>query len=181
MIARHFNVAETHVLVTRGVDEAIDLMLAEYHDARFAYGWPGFKGYGGRLKAVGLHERAALIGLSEDYGLRLDSIEVVCAGRLVFIASPSNPTGRPLSAAEFELILASASHVFLDETYIDYGPRLSRIHLASERLTVFRSFSKFYGLAGLRLGFVAGDPGLVEQDESGSSATARSTRFALPR
>ena len=72
----------------------------------------------------------------------------------VFLANPSNPTGKALSALETQVIRSQAGKVLIDETYVDYSAS-SQAELAfGENRLVFRSFSKSYGLAGLRLGVV---------------------------
>ena len=74
---------------------------------------------------------------------------------LFVLASPANPDGRLLDAATAER-LAAAMTLVVDEAYADPAPGLAP--RASDRLIVLRSFGKFYGLPGVRLGFViAGD------------------------
>ena len=74
---------------------------------------------------------------------------------LFVLASPANPDGRLLDAATAER-LAAAMILVVDEAYADPAPGLAP--RASDRLIVLRSFGKFYGLPGVRLGFViAGD------------------------
>jgi histidinol-phosphate aminotransferase len=89
--------------------------------------------------------------------------------RVVFIANPNNPTGTLLSGADIEGFLAAAPGdvvVVLDEAYNEYLPADSRYDslrlLGRHRnLVVTRTFSKAYGLAGLRVGYALCDPSIA--------------------
>jgi histidinol-phosphate aminotransferase len=86
---------------------------------------------------------------------------VACDTRIIFIANPNNPTGTLLAAEEVEQLLrAVPPHVIvvLDEAYNEYLPQEARYDslpwLARQaNLVIVRTFSKAYGLAGLRVGF----------------------------
>ena len=89
--------------------------------------------------------------------------------RLVWICDPNNPTGLRLDPEEWSEFLNSLPAgcvVVADEAYVDYlplegrAPRVAEIE-AGRALVVLRSFSKFFGLAGLRLGYAVADPALV--------------------
>src|SRR5690606_12688706 len=75
------------------------------------------------------------------------------------IVNPNNPDGRAWSR-EALIALAAEGWLILDESFVEAAPGLSVADLAGsagfERLIVLRSFGKFYGLPGVRLGFVVG-------------------------
>ena len=77
--------------------------------------------------------------------------------RIVFITNPHSPSGTWLEEADVRRIVEAAPHalVALDEAYVHYSETPGHIHLAKEydNLIVLRTFSKSFGLAGLRLGF----------------------------
>ena len=84
--------------------------------------------------------------------------------KVLFLTSPNNPDGRLLSDAEFEAVIRLPLMVVLDEAYIEFassandlGGSLSRIGavMAHDNLVVLRTFSKWAGLAGLRVGYGA--------------------------
>jgi histidinol-phosphate aminotransferase len=91
--------------------------------------------------------------------------------KVIFIANPNNPTGTYLSASEFERLMAAVPPsvmVVMDEAYYEYatasdypqtGPYLSRY----SNLVIMRTFSKVYGLAGLRVGYGLADPKIIAQ------------------
>jgi len=89
--------------------------------------------------------------------------------RVIYIANPNNPTGTAVSLAELESFLArvpDSALVVLDEAYIHYAPSLNRrkteeIFRQRQNLLILRTFSKVYGLAGMRIGFAIGRPELL--------------------
>ena len=108
-----------------------------------------------------------------DYRFDLDSIAQTLSAetKLVFLANPNNPTGTMFTAGEFDSFLTRVpDHVIivLDEAYCDYieRPDYSRsIDIVKRRgnLMVLRTFSKVYGLAGLRIGYGLGPAALLEE------------------
>ena len=87
--------------------------------------------------------------------------------RMVFVASPNNPTGGVNFEAEIiELVESLPEYVILcfDEAYAEYlenAPDLRRCIEAGRKVVCLRTFSKIYGLGGLRLGYAYGDPDLI--------------------
>lgn len=86
--------------------------------------------------------------------------------RVIFIANPNNPTGTWLEATEIEAFLSSVPEdilVVLDEAYLEYSDESERVDgarwlSAYPNLIVTRTFSKIYGLAGLRIGYALSHP-----------------------
>ncbi len=70
------------------------------------------------------------------------------------IVNPNNPDGRALGAAAVLGLRAPGRVLIVDESFVEVDPALSVAAFADERLIVLRSFGKFFGLAGVRLGFV---------------------------
>ena len=95
--------------------------------------------------------------------------EVAYRTRLVYLANPNNPTGTWFSSAEFQQFLSDvpkSTLVVVDEAYLEYvtDPELtSALTLLEEHpnLVVTRTFSKTYGLAGLRVGYALAHPELI--------------------
>ena len=83
------------------------------------------------------------------------------AGDLAVLVNPNNPDGREWSPPAIAEIAGRVGHLIVDESFADPRPDLSVVPLDLPNVTVLRSFGKFWGLAGLRLGLVAGDPGLL--------------------
>src|SRR6202165_5380627 len=88
---------------------------------------------------------------------------------LIYLANPNNPTGSAFTGKEFEEFLASVPDgvlVVLDEAYIDYAVSMDlrqsvEAYRKKKNLLILRTFSKVYGLAGLRIGYAIGRPELL--------------------
>lgn len=158
-LARHFDCSQANVALVRGIDEAFDRLSHEFPAMRYATAWPGFDGYVGRIRVHGY--RHLEIGLTEEFALRPADLGALTKDDFVFLADPSNPTGRPLSAEEHAAIRARAGKVCIDETYVDYAGKDAGCPAFGGDLFVFRSFSKSFGLAGARLGAVFGDADVI--------------------
>ncbi|MBI2912894.1 MAG: histidinol-phosphate transaminase [Chloroflexi bacterium] len=92
----------------------------------------------------------------EDFGLDLPAMEVALSdgAKLVFLASPNNPTGNALPGEHLERLLRQRAMVLVDEAYAEFAGE-SFVHMVKGRnnLGVVRTFSKWAGLAGLRVGY----------------------------
>lgn len=81
----------------------------------------------------------------------------------VVIANPNNPDGRISTRADIEALVNRGVTVIIDEAFADVAPRHSLVDCATlPGVMVMKSVGKFFGLAGMRLGFAFGDPRLVE-------------------
>ena len=109
-----------------------------------------------------------------DYNLNLaiDSILNAISPniRIVLIANPNQPTGQMLSFQEIEQIAETTSQksdaiVVIDEAYIEFSNGKSSLPLVTKypNLCVLRTFSKAWGLASVRLGYIAANPSLINQ------------------
>jgi cobalamin biosynthetic protein CobC len=88
--------------------------------------------------------------------------------RHVVIVNPNNPDGRMLDHAALAhiagILQERSGWLVIDEAFVDIDPAMSAIALCRDLpVIVLRSFGKFYGLAGLRLGFVIGPPEIVQR------------------
>jgi histidinol-phosphate aminotransferase len=131
--------------------------------------WPSYPLY--PIMARRAHGRAVPVGGGET-----PLVDALLAAapehntRVVALASPNDPTGELLATAELERLLQGLPEgiaVLLDEALVDFADAQSTdgsLRLLEEhpRLLVFRSFSKAWGLAGLRVGYAVGGPGSEE-------------------
>jgi histidinol-phosphate aminotransferase len=159
LTADYLGVSPGEVLLTAGVDEAVDLALRMARRA-----WvirPGFDGFTDRAAAAG--KPVSVISLGPDWQPpdRLDP--AIGGGDMVFLAQPNNPTGNLFAERWVAELRRAAPFVFLDETYQDFSARPSALTEAGREpgLLVFRSFSKALGLAGTRLGCLVADEGTL--------------------
>ncbi|WP_461473612.1 threonine-phosphate decarboxylase CobD [Pararhodobacter sp.] len=82
---------------------------------------------------------------------------------LAVVVNPNNPDGRTHAPGDLAALAQSVGLLVVDESFADPEPALSAAHHAGDRLLVLRSFGKFYGLAGVRLGFALGSGALVDR------------------
>lgn len=159
--ASHLGVDPEQLILTTGVDEAADLCILELGDPYTVT--PGFDGY--RDRAAALNHRCRAFPLTAEHALSEQLIEAVTPGRLVMLASPNNPTANNFARGSLRALLERSAHLLLDETYADFCARAPGLEWLAEhpKLLVFRSFSKAYGLAGLRIGCLVGEERLVER------------------
>lgn len=157
--AAHLGVDPRQAILTTGVDEAADLCILELGDPYTVT--PGFDGYGDR--ATALNHRCTAFALADGHALPPQLIGAVEGGRLVMLSSPNNPTANAFAPPSLRAVLSRGAHLLLDETYADFCAHAPGLQWLSEhpRLLVFRSFSKAYGLAGLRIGCLVGETGLI--------------------
>jgi histidinol-phosphate aminotransferase len=163
-VAKHFNVRSSEVLLTNGVDEAIHLLCQSYldpgDDAMIVE--PTYSMY--RIYMAGAGAEVTAVNSGKDFGFPADELcqRIASRTRLIAIANPNNPTGAIVSADDLRRIARSAPNaaVLVDEAYFEfYGETLLPERGGLANLFVTRTFSKAYGLAGLRLGVLAGDAG----------------------
>jgi histidinol-phosphate aminotransferase len=157
--ATHLGVDPRQTILTTGVDEAADLCILELGDPYTVT--PGFDGYGDR--ATALNHRSRAFALTAGHALPQALIEAVGAGRLVMLASPNNPTANRFASESLGALLERPGYLLLDETYADFSTGAPGLGWLAEHrnLLVFRSFSKAYGLAGLRIGCLVGERRLI--------------------
>lgn len=137
----------------------------------FVYPWPSFAMY--KINAVLANAESVMVPLDEDKAidLRVAGKAIRADTTLVYLCNPNNPTGTYLTRAEVRWFVEQVPEntlVVVDEAYVEYvadEDRPTAIPLALERpnVTVTRTFSKIYGLAGLRVGYMIGLPGTLRQ------------------
>lgn len=87
--------------------------------------------------------------------------------KLIFLGRPNNPTGNGISLEGMRDILATGKLIIVDEAYVEFaGYSLSKLAPKFKNLLVLRTFSKAFGLAGLRVGYAVGNPELIKVLES---------------
>ncbi|WP_305093497.1 histidinol-phosphate transaminase [Prescottella sp. R16] len=131
------------------------------------YAWRSFEAYPVVTKVAGA--TPVPVPLTVDHGHDLDAMlaAITDRTRLIFVCNPNNPTGAALGRDELELFLdAVPAHIVvaLDEAYFEYNRSgVDGIELARGRrnVVVLRTFSKAYGLAGVRVGYAVADPEIV--------------------
>jgi histidinol-phosphate aminotransferase len=157
-VAELKNVSAENIFLGNGSDEPIDLLIRAFCE-------PGTDNIVTINPTYGMYQVAAdicgvelrKVSLTEDF--KLDSTELLNATdkntKLIFLCSPNNPTGNSMErSAILKIVKTFNGIVILDEAYTDFAPGKS---LLSERanypnLVILQTFSKAWGMAGIRLG-----------------------------
>ncbi|MFA5260805.1 MAG: histidinol-phosphate transaminase, partial [Candidatus Omnitrophota bacterium] len=169
-LARHVGCREDQLIFGNGSDEVIVAAIRAFvgEGDEIVMARPSFLIYdiatrvvGGRVKAVPLKDfRYDLDGMARAVGPRT---------KIVFVANPDNPAGTYIPEADLICFLKSINPetvVFLDEAYHDFVrekdyPDTVRLLAEMPQLIVSRTFSKMYGLAGLRIGYGIARPEMI--------------------
>ena len=170
-IAKTYGLNEENLICGNGSDELLSLLANTYlaPGDEAIYSQYGFLMYRIAILSAGA---VPVVAEEKDCTADVDAIlsKVTAKTKLVFIANPNNPTGTYLSAEEVKRLHAALpSHVILvlDAAYAEYVRRNdyeAGIELVSGNANVImtRTFSKIYGLAGLRIGWAYGPTNIIE-------------------
>lgn len=169
-LAKRHQVAPEAITLGNGSNDALDLIARTflYPGVEAIFSQYAFAVYPICTQAVGA---TAKIATAHNYGHDLTAMAALITERtrVVFIANPNNPTGTWLNAAElqkFMQVLPPQVLVVVDEAYFEYVtepeyPNTSCWLDAFPNLIVTRTFSKAYGLAGLRVGYALSHPDIA--------------------
>lgn len=172
-LAERHAVSPEQVTLGNGSNDVLDLLarvfLTPEHEC--IYSQYAFAVYPIVVQAVGARSRVAPAhdgSAGPAYGHDLDAMQALVGPdtRLVFIANPNNPTGTWLESNTLESFISGLPEhvvVVVDEAYFEYAegnacPDTSRWLSRFPNLVVTRTFSKAYGLAGLRVGYALSNP-----------------------
>jgi histidinol-phosphate aminotransferase len=161
-LSEKFGVADEEIILGNGSNELLDIAARTFMKdgdeavmavPSFVVYFMAVQGIGGRSVQVPLKD------YTHDLGAMADAITP--ATKMIFIANPNNPTGTMNTKDEFDGMMARVPNdvlVVIDEAYYEYvsDPEYadSMKYLRSEKnVLILRTFSKIYGLAGLRLGY----------------------------
>ena len=151
-------------------------------EAEVVHAWRSFELYPVLTDLAGVRTRRVPL-VNEVHDLRSMADQVNSRTRLVIVCNPNNPTGTVVHSAEFEDFLdrvPSDCLVAVDEAYREYvrDPQApDGLTLCRDRpnVVVLRTFSKAYGIAGLRVGYLIGDPYVVSRLRTACLAFSVST------
>lgn len=160
-VARYAGVAPDHVVLSNGADDMIDLLIRLFVEPGEAIVTcpPTFSMYrfSAQVNRCGVLTAPRRADLSLDVaGVERTVRENSGEARLLFLVSPGNPSAQAIPLSVTERLLKLPVMVVMDEAYIEFGGK-SALPLLSdhENLVVMRTFSKWAGMAGLRLGYAA--------------------------
>lgn len=167
-IAERYDTDRARVAVGNG---SCELLLAAADalcepGAEILYSWPAFSMYPYLPALTGAREVRVPLAAGDVHDLEAMAAEVTAATQLVLVCNPNNPTGTHVPASEIAAFcerLPAHVTVALDEAYVEFQTHDdpdATVDLLGDfpNLVVLRTFSKCYGLAGLRVGYALGSP-----------------------
>jgi histidinol-phosphate aminotransferase len=169
-LAKHVKFAPEHIAVGAGsvslCQQLIQITASVGDEVMF--GWRSFEIYPLQVRTAGATPVQVLL---TDYTYDLDAMlaAVTDRTRLIFVCNPNNPTSTvvdPEALARFVAAVPSDVLIALDEAYVEYIrddllPDSFELVREHSNVVVLRTFSKAYGLAGLRIGYAVGDPDVI--------------------
>jgi len=165
-ISSFLGFSESEVSVANGADEIMDLLMKVFvrKDSKVMVVEPSFPMYTFFAQLYG--GSTVPVMLKSDFSLDVDTVlnKADKDTRLLFVCSPNNPTGNQFREADIKRLLQEFNGVVVvDEAYADFasGSVLNWVR-DYDNLAVLRSFSKAFGLAGLRLGYLVSNKSIVE-------------------
>jgi len=177
-LAEKHNVDKTSITLGNGSNDILELIGRAFliSSSSAVYSEYSFAVYPLVVQAAGAEARVAKAYLPEHsdmpYGHDLDAIvkKISSTTRVVFIANPNNPTGTWFNQDELNGFLKKVPDdviVVLDEAYFEYmpdgfKPDTQALINSYKNLVITRTFSKIYGLAGLRIGYSISHPDIAD-------------------
>ena len=165
--ADYAGVAPEQVLVSRGADEGIELLIRSFCEPgvdNIVICPPTYGMYA--ISAQSNQVGRTVVPLTAELTLDLPAIKQSQQTKLVFICSPNNPTGDLIPRAQITELLEfyrDSAFVVVDEAYIEFAPEASTVDLLAQypNLVILRTLSKAFALAGLRCGFTLASPEVI--------------------
>jgi cobalamin biosynthetic protein CobC len=167
--ARAFGVGDDdRIVATAGSEEALRLMPYALRSEAAVIAGPTYSSHAAAWRGAGVQVRA----MSRTSAVAPPSFGDDLPSRAaVTLVNPNNPDGAVTDRERLlrlhDEVMARQGHLVVDEAFADAAPEHSAAAIAGEegatRMVVLRSFGKFYGLAGIRLGFVIAAPAIVER------------------
>jgi len=165
-LAEYVGVSPAQLLVTNGSDQAIQIVLRAFLSPgqTIRIMDPSFPIYAHVACTLGVNAHG--VPLAEDLSFDVTSYRRGVTGdtRLLILVNPNNPTGTAISLDDIRALLSEFSDipVVVDEAYFEYsGVSALGLLPRAPNLIILRSFSKAFGLAGLRLGYLVAAPELI--------------------
>ena len=170
-LASKFNLSPSQFLFGAGTDQILEIIAQTYINPgdETIMGWPSFS----RYEAVTRIMDGIIIKLplTDDYRLDLDAFldAINEKTRIIWVCNPNNPTGTIITEQEQREFLKNVPEnilVVLDEAYYEYVqnsnyPRSVELLNEYDNIIVLRTFSKIYGLAGLRVGYAISNENII--------------------
>ena len=172
-LAAIYSVQPNQILVTRGMDEVIDLLVrvfcVPYQDS-IVITPPTFGFYKVAADIAVTHVVSIELEAKNDFELDVDKLITTCVNsnkiKIIFLCTPNNPTGNIIDLGKIEKIAKFLPNTIIavDEAYIEFADTPSAVDLLDQypNLLVMRTLSKAYAAAGVRIGTLIAHPEIIK-------------------
>jgi histidinol-phosphate aminotransferase len=166
-LSSYLNVEIDNLLLTNGADDAIKAVMDTYLDKDDEIIIPIPTFYLFELYSTFLGAKKILVNYNEDLSFPVDKIieEINPNTKMIVIVNPNNPTGTIIDQEDIIKIVEKArdSIVFIDEAYFQFSQKSSKNLINSfENVILIQTFSKGFGLAGIRLGYIISNKNIIQ-------------------
>lgn len=169
-IAKLTGHTKEHIILGAGSSELLGLvsLYAAQQKGFVVAAEPTFKLWMPAARKMGLPIQLIPATKAKENDLPAMRAAITSDTRLVYLCNPNNPTGTVSPQADLEKFIQSIPSsciILLDEAYTDYYDSPSMAHLINDfpNLVIAKTFSKVYGMAGARLGYVIAQPAVIQQ------------------
>lgn len=162
-IARYWKIKEENILLGNGSSDLIYLVVSVLRPKRVGIPAPTFSEYERAIRSI--NGKIKFYCLKEEEGFAFN-LTYPNKADLFFICNPNNPTGN-LLLKDQRIENLSTKSIIIDEAFMDFLP-FEKEHtliwraVEDERIIVLRTFTKFFALPGLRVGYIVGNPNLIQ-------------------
>lgn len=167
--AQYAGVQCEQLIVSRGADEAIELLMRAFCEPEqdsILYCPPTYGMYQVSAETLGI--KIKTVPTTSDWQLDLPAIaQNLDTVKLIYVCSPNNPTGNLIKPEDIKSLLKLANDralVVIDEAYIEFTPQSSVVSWLNKypNLVILRTLSKAFALAGLRCGFAIANKPVID-------------------
>ncbi|MFA5750789.1 MAG: histidinol-phosphate transaminase [Candidatus Paceibacterota bacterium] len=166
-LGKFLDISEKNIFVGSGSDEIIDLLIRLFveQDEEIIVEEPSYGMYKVAAEVAGVKVKSVL--LKADFQIDISNLlsQITFKTKIIFLCSPNNPTGALISFEDIENICKNFKGiVVVDEAYVEFSSKPSLVNKVSsiENLVVLRTFSKAWGLAGIRVGYAVAQEEIID-------------------
>jgi histidinol-phosphate aminotransferase len=171
MITEYEGVGKDQILLAAGSSPLLGAAALYFGKGTIVSAQPTYDALLSQAEKLGT--KVIKVPLTPDYAFDLDAMEKVIDSTtsLVYICNPNNPTATVTDNAKLKAFCERVSKkttIFIDEAYIDYLEKPLEVTLVDgikkgQNIIVARTFSKLYGFAGLRVGYILAQPDMIKK------------------
>ena len=163
-IAAYWGIKEDNILISNGSIELIYLIISTFRPKTVLIAIPTFSEYERAARTA--KSKIDFLKLEEKEGFNID-LSLVRDSDIFFLCNPNNPSGNIILNDRSRVKSLPNKLIVVDETFMDFLPDEEAYTMAwkacgSRKIIVLRTFTKFFALAGLRIGYLIGHKGIIQ-------------------